>query len=163
MLASAQESVGAQDLPSVPRWNGQTAQNMRPLRQGARGQAEEKERDVTLTVSLPGVGDSKVITLESRGRPYFKSDGCRHLSIIVRRELTTVECRDCGEKNLNPVDWIHTMIEEWYRVKDLHLRYEQAQKRFDAKQRCRCEHCNKITRVRPATAAEVRQMEASKP
>lgn len=113
-----------------------------------------------LKVELPDPGgDAKVITLESRGRPYFKGEGCRHLSIIVRRELTCIECSECGEKNLSPVDWIHAMIAEWFRVTNLITRYKEVMARFEAKQRTRCEHCLKITKVNPATAAEVRQFE----
>lgn len=111
-------------------------------------------------VELPGIEGGKLITLESRGRPYFKRDGCRHMSIIARQDLTTVECRECGEKNLSPVDWIIKMIEEWYRIENLILQHKQATAYYEAKQRTRCEHCRKITRVAPATSAEVRQFQA---
>lgn len=100
-----------------------------------------------------------MISLEVRRRAMFKGEGCNHLSIIVSEGLATVECKKCGEKNVSPIDWIRSMIGEWYRVKDLMTRYKTALARYEAKQRTRCEHCSKITRVNPATAAEVRKFE----
>lgn len=112
-----------------------------------------------MKVELEDVGGGNVISLEVRRRAAFKGEGCNHLSIIVNEGLTTVECKTCGEKNVSPIDWIRSMIGEWFRVKDLMVRYKTALARYEAKQRTRCEHCSKITRVNPATAAEVRKFE----
>ena len=111
---------------------------------------------MTIKVELPGIDGGNVISLEVRRRAMFKDEGCAHMSIVVQRDLTTVECRTCGEKNLSPVEWISKMVEEWFRIKNLIAQYKTAVARFEAKQRTRCEHCRKITKVNPATAAEVR-------
>lgn len=110
-----------------------------------------------IKVELPGIEGGNVISLEVARKRWFE-DECRHLNIIVDRTLTKLTCKDC-KADVVPTEWIASMIEEWYRIGDLITRYKDMKARFEAKQRCRCEHCNKITSVRPATAAEVRKFE----
>jgi hypothetical protein len=54
---------------------------------------------------------------------------------------------------LNPIEWPAALAEERHRAKAA----------YEAKERCRCEHFNKITRVKPASAAEVRAFKKGAP
>lgn len=101
---------------------------------------------------------AKVISIEvARKRSMmFKEAECKHTSVIVDRMEAKLTCRGCG-KEVSPIEWIATMAEHWGYVRELTRRYDEAKATFEAKQRCRCEHCGKITSVRPATAAQVRE------
>ncbi len=111
-----------------------------------------------MKVEFPDADGGNVISLEVARKRMFKGDGCRHLSITVDRAETMLTCNGCGHQ-VNPVEWVASMIEEWCRVRNLIDQYKRLLARYEAKQRTRCEHCNKITRVNPATPAEVRKME----
>lgn len=109
-----------------------------------------------IKIELPGKDGAEVITLslvrESKlGRRLLKK--CTHVHVTVDTSLKELECNDCKEK-LNPVDWIAEMISEWYRIQDITRRHSEAAALYAAKQRCRCEHCNRITKINPPTPAD---------
>lgn len=71
---------------------------------------------------------------------------CKHIQVLVDEQLGHVECEKCGEK-LNPI-WVLTRLarEEtrWaYERKQL----EETTEKYNAKSRCKCEHCGKMTKV----------------
>jgi hypothetical protein len=105
-------------------------------------------------ISLTLVRDSRL------ARKFTKK--CTHNRIEVDTTLSEMLCLDCKEK-LNPVQWVADMIEEWHRIDDLTRRNREAAANYEAKRRCRCEHCNKITNVRPPSLAEVTAFRKSKP
>lgn len=85
----------------------------------------------------------------------FKESSCQHLAVKIDRLEAMLSCSDCG-KEINPIEWIAFLAEHWGRIQELMRRYHEAKVSFEAKQRCRCEHCGQLTKVRPATAAQVR-------
>jgi len=99
-----------------------------------------------------------VISIEvARARSLmFKESACQHSAVKIDRLEAMLVCCDCG-KEINPIEWIAFMAEHWHRIQDLTRRYSEAKVSYEAKKRCRCEHCGQLTKVRPATAAQVRE------
>lgn len=88
---------------------------------------------------------AKVISL-SEARNRFAPGKCLHRQMIVDEELASVECKTCGEK-LNPVAMLARFAREeslWQRRGEELKKYHAA---LDAKVRCKCQHCGKMTRV----------------
>lgn len=119
---------------------------------------------MSFTVKLPPPdGGAKIISLEvvreSRlGRRIDKT--CAHDNCRLDASLTVLSCKDCG-KELSPIEWIIMMTEEWAYVQHLFKSYKEAEARYEGKKRCRCEHCGKLTGVKPMSAAEVRKLRES--
>jgi ribosomal protein S27E len=86
---------------------------------------------------------------------------CTHTSLVVDTSLTKLECKDCG-KEINAVEWIATTTEYYAGLRYERERYNEAKSLFGMKSRCKCEHCGKLTRIKPATSAEVRQFQKRK-
>ncbi len=75
--------------------------------------------------------------------PRFK---CSHNKFIVDESLEHVECGLCG-KELNPM-WVLSQlcnVEARFNLKFKHLNKQLAL--AEKKNRCKCEHCSKITRI----------------
>lgn len=112
-----------------------------------------------MKIELRDPADSaKVISIEiARQRSFTLSEKsrCNHFHVTLDRLETQLTCVDCKAK-ISPIEYIAMLVERWAWVKRLSEEYIQNKAIYEAKQRCRCEHCHKITSVRPATAAEVR-------
>jgi ribosomal protein S27E len=100
---------------------------------------------------------SLVVRRESLSKKRF-SGRCQHTKLIVDEDFTTLECRSCG-KHLNPVEWLAKVAEFYRGLQRERSRYESAKNRYEAKSRCKCEHCGKITRIKPASNSEVAKFE----
>ena len=81
---------------------------------------------------------------------------CRHVHVEFDTAHTTLDCADC-KRQLNPIEYLASLVEHWDYVKRLYEQYREAKVAYEAKKRCRCEHCGKLTAVKPATAAEIRK------
>lgn len=90
---------------------------------------------------------ANVISL-SIAREKYRPGACAHRSMIVDEELNEVICKACGAK-LNPVAMLARFATEesrWtYQLKEMRA----IKKKLEEKSRCKCEHCNRFTRVRP--------------
>jgi Zn finger protein HypA/HybF involved in hydrogenase expression len=107
------------------------------------------------------IGDGNVIELSVVRDSFMRrriGRKCKHLRCELDESLAELKCNDCGER-LSPVAYIKVIVEAWDYYEQRIQQYEETKKRFEAKTRCRCEHCQKMTRVRPATAAQVRALE----
>ncbi len=71
---------------------------------------------------------------------------CTHHRIAVDTSLSHLKCLDCGA-DLNPVEWVAMMAEEWHRIQILYEGYKQARQELSEKQRVRCKHCGQMTPV----------------
>lgn len=109
-----------------------------------------------MKVNLPSGKGGEVIRLEVVREQRRHAPGCQHHSVLVNVNLAQLQCDKC-KALVNPVEWLAQMIEEWHRIADLTLRYKEAEFSYLAKQRCRCDCCGKMTKVRPATPAQVRE------
>ena len=78
----------------------------------------------------------------------FAREGqCRHLNISVHEDRTDVVCRDCGEK-LNPI-WVLTrMAKEETKWSLRRAEFIAAREALAVRQRCKCQHCGKMTRIK---------------
>lgn len=84
-----------------------------------------------------------------KGFAYYNKDGtkkCRHRKVLLDEARTEVECAECGAM-LNPV-WL---LGEFMRVESIWSQQLAALKKqiaeADAKTRCKCQHCQKMTRI----------------
>ena len=105
-----------------------------------------------------------VISLVVRRYGLFRKKyhgACQHRRITVDPEYTQLECRDCG-KQLNPVEWLANKSEFYQGLQYERHRWEAAKKHYEVKSKCKCEHCGKMTRIKPASGAEVRKFEERK-
>lgn len=85
--------------------------------------------------------DDKFLVVENRK--------CLHYNgpFLVDDSLEHIECGQCGEK-LNPM-WVLRQLANKETTWHLSLeRYRDAMKRLDEKQRCKCQNCGQITRIR---------------
>ncbi len=72
--------------------------------------------------------------------------GCIHNKYIIDERMEHVECALCGEK-LNPM-WV--LGELCYKEARFNMRIDHLVKvveKADKKNRCKCEHCSKMTRI----------------
>jgi len=89
---------------------------------------------------------AKIICLNEASSKYAPGR-CKHMNLTVDDELATVSCDDCGEK-LNPIALLLRMATDESRWQHRADELRDALKRYDEKQRCKCQHCGKFTRVR---------------
>lgn len=72
---------------------------------------------------------------------------CRHLNITVHEDLSEVVCRDCKAK-LNPI-WVLTrMAREETKWSLRRSEYIAARTELAKRQRCKCQHCGQMTRIK---------------
>jgi DNA-directed RNA polymerase subunit RPC12/RpoP len=85
-----------------------------------------------------------------RDTKWSNNPQCQHLIIEVDEEENEVVCEDCGIR-LNPVAILWRFAGEESRLfnemqqRKAHI-IEMA-KRIDAKNRCKCQHCGKMTKI----------------
>lgn len=87
-----------------------------------------------------------IITL-SIARAAYDKKKCKHLHFLIDEEHQEVTCGDC-EMKLNPM-WVLTQLarSETRFVRENQIRKETIAK-LEAKRRTKCQHCQKMTRVR---------------
>lgn len=107
------------------------------------------------TIDLNDELGKKVVSLEVvRRSVMLRGKGlCAHLQVEVDTTLAQIRCRDCN-KDLNAIEWIANIAEYWQYVQRLTDQQREAAETLDTKiaaldmkARCRCEHCNRITRI----------------
>lgn len=112
-------------------------------------------------IELPDPGESgNVISIKARRASHSErgimKDKCLHWHVEFDTAFTTLDCADC-KRQLNPIEYLAMLVEHWAYVRRLYEQYREAKYAYEAKKRCRCEHCGKLTKVKPATAAEIRE------
>lgn len=100
-----------------------------------------------MIIKLPDPASGNVISLELVRASHY-TDPCTHKNVIIRTGLTTISCKDCS-KDLNPIEYVAQLVEQWGYVQRLYEDYRVAKAAYEGKARCRCEHCGKLTRVQP--------------
>jgi len=83
-------------------------------------------------------------------RPFEVAAGlkCQHIMVgyVVDPAAAEVECGKCGEK-LNPMWVLGQLATIDRRMAESQARYQDEQKRLAERQRTKCYHCGKITRI----------------
>ena len=107
-----------------------------------------------MKINLPDGDGGNVISIEvfrqSRyERRLFKT--CPHHDTLIDTALATVKCKTCGAE-LNPIEWIAMMSEEWHRVTQLYNQLHKQKKETDkaiealeAKSKVKCQNCGLFT------------------
>jgi hypothetical protein len=90
--------------------------------------------------------ERKVISLQD-ARQRFETKRCRHLSILVDPDKALVECADC-KALLNPIEVLSRFAIEESLLKRYRASRQEEIARLEAKRRCHCQHCGKLTRWR---------------
>lgn len=100
-----------------------------------------------VNIELPDA-HGKVISITVAGqttrfaRRLFKE--CPHHRIAVDVTLSNLICSDCG-KEVNPVQWVAMMAEEWHRVKRVADEYRKQADRVETRSKVKCRVCGKMT------------------
>lgn len=90
--------------------------------------------------------EPKVISLQV-ARERLDAKRCQHLTILVDQDKALVECADCRAL-LNPVEVIYRFATEESLLKRYRASRKEEIARLEAKRRCRCQHCGRLTRWR---------------
>lgn len=103
-----------------------------------------------MKIELPDEA-GKVISIEVSkhttryARRLFKE--CEHHRIEVDATLKNLICLDC-HKEVNPVQWVSMMVEEWHRIKMLTDAYQREAEKKEKRSRVKCLHCGELTPIR---------------
>lgn len=107
-----------------------------------------------MKVDLPDTNGGNVISIEVLRRSRYERrlwKTCTHHDITVDTALAQIQCNACGVQ-LNPVEWIAMMTEEWHRVKRVYEQLEEQKKQteasiqeLEAKSKVKCQHCGRFT------------------
>lgn len=71
---------------------------------------------------------------------------CRHSKFLIDESLALVECGICGEK-LNPIWVLSELSKKEHRLYQSMQNAKETADKADQKNKCKCEHCQKITRI----------------
>jgi ribosomal protein S27E len=107
-----------------------------------------------MKIDLPDIDGGNVISIEVLRRSRFERrlwQTCAHHNITIDTALAQIQCNTCGVQ-LNPVEWVAMMAEEWHRVTRLHEQLNEQKRRTDAriqeleaKSKVKCQHCGRFT------------------
>lgn len=78
--------------------------------------------------------------------PEWQYGKCRHTRFEVDKALAQVTCRDCKER-IDPIYALVQLANSETKYHDLHARYQDEMTRLGTRQKTKCQHCNKMTRV----------------
>lgn len=102
-----------------------------------------------MRIDLPDEADpSNVITIEEVEewrRKFQKKDACEHRRIQVSAAEIVVTCLECGERLSTNAWLVEHRVNVWARVRNMYARNQETLKKIAAKERVRCQHCNRIT------------------
>lgn len=73
---------------------------------------------------------------------------CRHVRFEVDKALAQVTCRDCKER-LDPIFALLQLADQETKFHNLHERYQDEMTRLGNRQKTKCQHCQKMTRISP--------------
>lgn len=79
---------------------------------------------------------------------------CQHQQVEVDTTLAELTCQQCSSK-LNAIEWIANLVEHWHFIQhaiqswhDSYTRAKALEAAVDLKTRTKCQHCEKLTKVR---------------
>ena len=109
-----------------------------------------------MKIDLKDALGAKVISIAVARKTYDERTRapCSHIAIEVDPLLSRVTCQKCGA-SVNPVEWIAMLAEHWECIERIneklhaqHLLLQHEAKLLEQQQRAKCQHCQRITRVR---------------
>ena len=99
-------------------------------------------------ISIPVDDEPTNVIVLSEAVTRYRADKCQHKHVSVDEIENEVECDDCG-KRLNPIAVLTRLAREESRLKIRLERLKELNRRFDEKSRTKCQHCGRMTNVRP--------------
>lgn len=90
--------------------------------------------------------ERKVISLQA-ARERYEAKRCRHLNMLVDRDKAMVECADC-KAQMNPIEVLYRFATEESMLQRHRAARREEVARLEARRRCRCQHCGKLTKWR---------------
>lgn len=128
------------------------------------GDGEEKVVSLTLfRANRERRESSNNLKVTAFGVTTQEKQRCLHRQVSLDTTHAELKCDTC-EMRLNPIEWISNLVDEWHYIQRGITRWHDARRAAKAeqgalelKQRAKCQHCGKMTRVRgdPATAREI--------
>jgi ribosomal protein S27E len=107
-----------------------------------------------MIVELPDEDGGNVISIEVLRRSRFERQlwrTCPHNDTLIDTALAKVTCKTCGAE-LNPIEWVAMMSEEWGRVTRLYQQLKEQKQQTDAKiqeleakSKVKCQYCGRFT------------------
>ena len=106
----------------------------------------EKDKDLLKELSIK---TTNLISFEKLSKWKIK-EKCQHLSVLINESLSTVSCSDCGE-SLNPI-WVLCNYADhqkstYHELRNQLVRVKNIEKMLEKKQKTKCSHCGRFTRV----------------
>lgn len=90
---------------------------------------------------------ANVISLKA-ARSRFRPGACQHTNLSIDEDLAEASCDDCGAK-LNPIGVLTRFANEQTRWAQKADAARALLAKIDERIRCTCQHCGKMTRIRP--------------
>jgi ribosomal protein S27E len=107
-----------------------------------------------MKIDLPDAERGNVISIEVLRKSRFERrlwQTCPHSETLIDTALAKVKCKTCGAE-LNPIEWVAMMAEEWHRVTRLYQQLNEQKQQTDAKiqeleakSKVKCHYCGKFT------------------
>lgn len=107
-----------------------------------------------MRINLPDTDGDNVISIEVLRRSRYERrlfNTCAHHDTLIDTALAKITCNTCGAE-LNPIEWVAMMSEEWHRITQLYERLQEQKQRTDeaikeleAKRKVKCQHCGRFT------------------
>lgn len=100
-----------------------------------------------MIVELPNDFGGNVISIEvARESAYYRRlmKTCPHHAIRIDPVLAHISCKTCGAE-LNPIEWIAMMADEWGRVTRLYEQLKLEKAAIDKKSKVKCQKCGAFT------------------
>ncbi|MFA7333371.1 MAG: hypothetical protein WC130_03660 [Kiritimatiellia bacterium] len=102
--------------------------------------ADDKIIPLGVTFKKPDDGE-KMLSLVT-----YSPGECREHSYLIDPQADTVTCKNCP-KVFNPMAVLVDLCRKESRWMNSYRQYHDEMKRLDQRQRTKCEHCDKMTRI----------------
>lgn len=78
--------------------------------------------------------------------PEWQLSKCRHTRFVIDKALAQITCKDCNEK-IDPMYALVQLANSETKYHELHARYHDEITRLGTRQKTKCQHCKKMTRI----------------
>lgn len=119
---------------------------------------DDKVKRLNVRFKKPPAADGPMLRIvdpydrdECNHRFYFVDNGSRsrrmrNVQYLIRQGETEVECGHCGTR-LDPMFVLKVLATEETQWEQTRAVYQEEMKRLESRQRTKCEHCDKMTRI----------------
>lgn len=86
------------------------------------------------------------VSLKPAENKYVWDGKCEHWNAMVDKELSYLICRNCGE-HLDPIQYLYKLSIEERAIEFRLTNLQKLEKQILNKNKCKCEHCQKMTTI----------------